>query len=79
MFELKASNCQEIEIFQENAMSEFEENRPDFVLISIFIICWSICMTLNHIPVLKALFKTVCFNSQTGWFSDLTCRLSMTD
>lgn len=35
MFELKASNCQEIEIFQENIMSEFEENRPDFVLISI--------------------------------------------
>lgn len=79
MFELKASNCQEIEIFQENVMGEFEENRPDFVLISIIIICWSICMTLNHIPVLKALFKTVCFNSQTGWFSDLTCRLNMTD
>lgn len=50
MFELKASNCQEIEIFQENVMSEFEENRPDFVLISIFIICWSIWFVLIHKP-----------------------------
>lgn len=57
MFELKASNCQEIEIFQENIMSEFEENRPDFVLISIFIICWSICMTLNISLFLKPYLK----------------------